>query len=413
MNSRPVWPGACRTAARTIRRTKARSFAMGFTLAIGVLAITLTIATGEGARRGVEKSFRSMLGAFDVLLVQPGGPAMRGMARPGSSVTTLTPDDVAAILATVTNVRDASMAQTGFDAGVEANGKDGTTSLFGVTPNWFAIRGDSFQAGVPFTSDEANAMARVAVIGSDVARTYFGGEPAVGQRLRVSGTDLLIVGVLAPNGAGPGGANLDNIVDVPFETTRRRIFNRDNIELATLKLGSPGGWAATERSVAAVLRERHVIRPPMLDDFHVTSPQALIARYTKVDSTLRAAFFWVGFLALAIGGVVVANLMFAAATARRHEIGMRRAIGATQRDILAQFWAEAIMVATLAAAAGACLGIALTRVGASMMHMSLEISWPVTLGASVTTLAIGAVAGYFPARRAAAERPGVAIRTSE
>ncbi len=413
MSARSVWPGACRTALRTIRRTKGRSLAMGLTLAIGVLAITLTIATGEGARRGVEKSFRSMLGAFDVLLVQPGGPAMRGMARPGSSVTTLNPGDVAAILATVPNVREASMAQTGFDAGVEMNGKSGTTSLFGVTANWFAIRGDSFQAGAPFTSADESAMARVAVIGSDVARTYFGDASPIGQHLRVGGTDVIVVGVLAPNGAGPGGASLDNIVDVPFETTRRRIFNRDNIELATLKLANAAQWAETEASVNSLLRERHAIRPPTLDDFHVTSPEALIARYAKVDSTLRTAFFWVGFLALAIGGVIVANLMFTAATARRQEIGTRRAVGATQRDILAQFWMEAIIVALLAATVGAGIGVALTRAGASMMRMAIEISWPVTLGASAGTLAIGVIAGYFPARKAAAESPSAALRTSE
>lgn len=413
MSARSVWPGAFRTALGTIRRTKGRSLAMGLTLAIGVLAITLTIATGEGARRGVEKSFRSMLGAFDVLLVQPGGPAMRGMARPGSSVTTLNPGDVAAILATVPNVREASMAQTGFDAGVEMNGKSGTTSLFGVTANWFAIRGDSFQAGAPFTSADESAMARVAVIGSDVARTYFGDASPIGQHLRVGGSDVIVVGVLAPNGAGPGGASLDNIVDVPFETTRRRIFNRDNIELATLKLANAAQWAETEASVTSLLRERHAIRPPTLDDFHVTSPEALIARYAKVDSTLRTAFFWVGFLALAIGGVIVANLMFTAATTRRQEIGTRRAVGATQRDILAQFWMEAIIVALLAAMVGAGIGVALTRAGASMMRMAIEISWPVTLGASAGTLAIGVIAGYFPARKAAGESPSAALRTSE
>ena len=411
MTKRSIWPGAWRLAVRTTRRTKSRSLAMGLTLAVGVLAITLTVATGEGARRGVEKSFRSMLGAFDVLLIQPGGPAMRGMARPGSSVTTLTPDDIRAIETTVPNVRDASMAQTGFDAPVAANGKNGTTSLFGVTPNWFAIRGDSFQAGAPFTGEDASAMARVAVIGSDVARTYAGRSAAVGQHIRVSGEEVLVVGVLAPNGAGPGGASLDNIIDVPLETTRRRFFNRDNIELATLKLVRAGDWALTQAAVTSLLRARHGIRPPALDDFHVTSPEALITRYAKVDSTLRTAFFWVGFLALAIGGVVVANLMYTAATTRRQEIGMRRAIGATQRDILAQFWSEAVVVAALAAVAGAGLGVGITRAAVGMMRIPLAVSWSVTLGAAGITLGVGMLAGYFPARRAAAVSPSAALRT--
>lgn len=412
MNSRAVWGPAYRVAARTLRRSKWRSIAMGLTLTVGVLAITLTVATGEGARRGVEKSFRSMLGAFDVLLIQPGGPAMRGMARPGSSVATLTPDDVRAITSQVPNVRDASMAQTGFSAVVDVAGKNGTTSLFGVTPNWFSLRGDSFTAGAPFTSDDNNSMARLAVVGADVARTYYGGANAVGQRLRVSGIDFQIVGVLAPNGAGPGGASLDNVVDVPMETTRRRVFNRDNIELATLKLARPAAWAATQAAVTTLLRERHGINPPVLDDFQVTSPEALIARYAKVDSTLRRAFFWVGFLALAIGGVVVANLMFTAASTRRQEIGTRRAVGATRGDILAQFWVEAMLIASVAGVTGALLGVALTQGGAMMMHIPLAVSWPVTLGAMAITFGVGIVAGYFPARRAASESPASALRTS-
>ncbi len=411
MRSRDVWGTAYRVAARTLRRSKWRSIAMGLTLTIGVLAITLTVATGEGARKGVEKSFRSMLGAFDVLLIQPGGPAMRGMARPGSSVATLTPDDIRAISTQVPNVRDVSMAQTGFRATLDVAGKSGTTTIFGVTPNWFALRGDAFVAGMPFTNDDDNSMARVAVVGADIARIYYGGD-AVGQHIRVSGSDFQIVGVLAPHGAGPGGASLDNVVDVPLETTRRRVFNRDNIELATLKLARPADWAATQAAVTTLLRERHGIRPPTLDDFQVTSPEALITRYAKVDSTLRRAFFWVGFLALAIGGVVVASLMFTAASTRRSEIGTRRAVGATHGDILAQFWMEAVMIACLAGLTGAVLGVALTQAGARMMRIPLAVSWPVTIGAMAVTFGVGVLAGYFPARRAASESPASALRTS-
>jgi putative ABC transport system permease protein len=412
MKSRDSWRVAYQVASRTLRRSKWRSIAMGLTLTIGVLAITLTVATGEGARKGVEKSFRSMLGAFDVLLIQPGGPAMRGMARPGSGVTTLNPDDIRAIIAQVPNVRDASMAQTGFRATIDVAGRSGTTTFFGVTPNWFTLRGDSFSAGTSFSNDDANAMARVAVVGADIARIYYAGN-AVGQHIRLSGNDFQIIGVLAPHGAGPGGASLDNVVDVPLETTRRRVFNRDNIELATLKLARPGDWAATQSAVTALLRERHGIRPPALDDFQVTSPEALITRYAKVDSTLRRAFFWVGFLALAIGGVVIASLMFTAATTRRQEIGTRRAVGATEGDILAQFWMEAAMIACIAAIMGALIGVLLTQAGARMMRIPLAISWPVTIGAMVITFAVGVLAGYFPARRAASESPASALRTSE
>ncbi|MDQ2890463.1 MAG: ABC transporter permease [Gemmatimonadota bacterium] len=384
---------------------------MGATLTIGVLAITLTEATGQGARRGVEKTFRSMLGAFDVLLIQPGGPAMRGMAQPGSSVATLTRDDIRAIVSQVPNIQDASMAQTGFRTGIDVAGKNGTTTVFGVTPNWFSLRGDAFSGGAPFTSSDDSASARVAVIGSDIARDYYAGVDAVGQRLRVGGIDFQVVGVLSPHGAGPGGASLDNVVDLPLQTTIRRVFNRQSIELGMVKLERADEWARTQTAVTTLLRDRHGIRPPMIDDFQVISPEALITRYATVDSALRRAFFWVGFLALMIGGVVVANLMFTAASTRRQEIGARRAVGATRVDILAQFWVEAVVVVSVAGILGAIVGVLLTQAGARMMRIPLAISWTVTLGAMAVTFGIGVLAGYFPARRAASENPGAALRT--
>lgn len=410
--ARSVFTSAWRVALRTTRRTKRRAAAMGATLGVGVLAITLTVATGEGARAAVEKSFRSMLGAFDVVLIQPGGPTQRGWGRPGASVSTLTPDDVRELASSVPNVSAVSMAQIGFKTELEANGKNGTTTLFGVTPSWFRIRGDSIAVGGEFSDEDAIEMRRVAVIGTDVARKYFGTRSAVGQRLRASGVDLEVVGVLAPNGAGPGGASLDNILYVPFETSRRRVLNRENVDLATLKLVRADGWAATQAAVTTFLRNRHGIRPPALDDFQVTSPEALISQYAKVDSTLRRAFFWVGFLALLIGGVVVASLMHTAVTARRQEIGTRRALGATRRDIFAQFWAEAIIVSALAALTGTMVGVLVTQGGARMMHAPLAVSWTVTLAAAALTLVVGMIAGYFPARRAASESPAAALRTS-
>jgi ABC-type antimicrobial peptide transport system permease subunit len=393
-------------AGRTVVRNKARTALMSIGLIVGVVSITLTQATGEGARHAVRQSFKAMIGALDVLFVQPGGAAQRGMANLASSITTLTAADAEAIAQSVPKVK----AVGALSAPIEVAGKSGTTALFGSSPNWVALRGDSVAAGAFYTENDDRAMARVAVIGADVARDYFPTGSAVGQPLRVSGVDFKVVGVLAPNGAGPGGVSIDNLVYIPFETGRRRVFNRDNLTLMSVKLVDPNKWAETQGAVHALVRQRHGRSGDQLDDFRVSSPEAMMARVASVDTTLRKALLWVGVLALVIGGVVVANLMFAATVARRTEIATRRAVGATRSDVLRQFWAEAVLVSATAAAVGAAIAVVLTQLGAAMMRMQLAVSWPVTAGTIATTVAIGALAGYFPARKAAALAPGEALR---
>jgi putative ABC transport system permease protein len=138
----------------------------------------------------------------------------------------------------------------------------------------------------------------------------------------------------------------------------------------------------------------------------------MIARVANVDTTLRKALLWVGVLALVIGGAMIANLMFAATSSRRREIAIRRAVGATRADILRQIWFEAVLVALVAAIVGEVIGLAAIALGARMMGFSLAPSWPVAGAAIAASVAIGMVAGFLPARRAAALHPSVALRES-
>jgi len=401
---------AWRLAARTLRRNPGRTTLMSLGLIVGVASITLTVATGEGSRRAVQKAFKSMVGALDVLFVQPGGTAQRGMASVQTSVASLSEGDADAIAASIPNVRAVGSQQSEFGAAIEANGHNGTTALLGSTPNWAMIRGDSIAEGTYFSDQQNQEMARVAVIGADVAREYFGSTSAIGQHVRVRGIDFEIVGVLATNGAGPGGASMDNLVYVPLATAARRVFNRDNLSIISVKLNDASRWKETAAAVTELVRQRHGKSGDELNDFRVSSPQAMISQAANVDTTLRKALLWVGGLSLLIGGVVIANLMFAGTVSRSREIATRRAVGASRTAVLRQFWAEAFLVSVFAAVVGAGLALLVTEAGARMMRMQLAVSWPVTLGAIGATVLIGALAGYFPARRAATIPPAVALR---
>jgi putative ABC transport system permease protein len=399
-------------ASRSLRRAKVRSLLMGLGLIIGIVSIMLTVATGEGTRRSVEQAVKSMVGDLDVLFVQPGGAAQRGMATMQSATTTLTMDDAQAIARNVPNVRMVGMQQSAQGSSIEANGKSGTTFLFGVTGNWQAIRGDSVAAGAFFTDADGASLSRVVVIGADVAKEFFPAMDPVGQRLRIRGLDFVVTGVLAPNGAGPGGASMDALAYIPLETARRRVFNRDALSLVSVKLVDASKWPETQEAVTALVRQRHGLQGAALNDFRVSSPQAMMARMANIDTTLRRSLLWVGGFAILIGAVVVANLMFAATTARRREIAMRRAVGARRADILAQFWVESTLVSLVAAATGIVIGTGIIAAGTRMTRIPLAVSWPITLGTAAITIALGAVAGYFPARRAATLSPSEALRES-
>jgi ABC-type antimicrobial peptide transport system permease subunit len=405
-------------ALRTLRRYPGRTTLMGLGLAIGAASITVTLAAGEGARRKVEERLRVMIGELDVLLIVQGGPADRGTSHLESSVTTLVREDAAAIASSVANVRSVVAEQIELGAVIEANGKNSTASITGATPNFAIVRGDSLAEGAVYSEADEAALERVAVIGWDVAKEFFPEGNAVGQRMRLRGVEFSIVGVLAERGGAtnPLSAmffNVDYVIYVPLATAQRRLLNREHLNMIRAKLDQDTRWPETQAAVEAILRERHAIATNDQDDFRVISPEAMIARSEGVTTPLRRAVLWIGGLSLLIGGVVIANLMFAATAARSREIGTQRAVGASRTDVLRQFWAEAVLVAAGAALTGTIVAAAWTAIGSRFLNKAMVIDWPLTIGTVLASVGVGVVAGYFPARRAATVPPATALRHAE
>jgi len=405
-------------ALRTLRRFPGRTLLMGLGLAIGAASITITLAAGQGARRKVEERLKVMIGELDVLLIVQGGPADRGTSHLESSVTTLVREDAAAIAASIPNTKSVLAEQIELGAVIEANGKNSTVGITGATPNWAMVRGDSLAEGSLYTDADEAALERVAVIGSDVAKEFFPEGNAVGQRLRLRGVDFDVVGVLAPRGGAtnPLSAmffNVDYVVYVPLATAQRRLLNREHLNMIRVKLDQNSRWAETQAAVETLLRARHAIGNGEQDDFRVLSPEVMIARSAGVTTPLRRAVLWIGGLSLLIGGVVIANLMFAATSARSREIGTQRAVGASRADVLRQFWAEAVLVAAGAALTGTVIAAAWTTIGSRFLNKAMVIDWPSTLATVLGAIVIGVIAGYFPARRAATVPPATALRHAE
>lgn len=398
-------------AWRSLTRSKLRTFFMMLGVAVGVAALTALASVGEATRQETLRQFKRMLGTFDTLTIRPGAGSTRGMP----SVSTVEPSlkfaDGPAIAEGVPGVLRVAQVQQTFDLDVSYRDESVVPLVLGVSSNWADIRDEAVASGSHLTEEDERALARVAVIGADVASVLFKGEDPLGKVIRIADVPFQVKGVMATRGAGPGGASLDNMLVIPVTTASKRLFNRDYLSTLVVQLRNEGDSDRVADDVRALLRERHRIIPPAEDDFTVSSPRATLAQIQQVGSTLSRIVTGVAAIATLIGGAVIMSLMLIGVSERRREIGVRRAVGATRADILAQFLAEATLISALGGAVGIVIGAGGATVGALLQQLPPAYMWSMIGGAVALSLAVGIVFGLYPAWKAANVDPIEALRS--
>lgn len=399
-----------RIALRAILRSPLRSLLMLLGVAVGIAALIAIASVGEATRRETLEQFKRMVGTFDVVNISPGGARTRGMPSLTTVEPTLTFADAEAILAGIPNVRRLATEQSAFDIDIQYRDRTATSSVWGVSADWMDIRGDEATVGRGISAEDNASVARVVVIGPDVRTALFPDEDPIGKTLRIAEVPFEVVGVLAPRGAGPGGSSLDNLMLMPVTTASKRLFNRDYLTGVTVQLQDPSKFDAARDAITTLLRERHGIIPPVEDNFTISNPRAAVESVQEVGSTLSSILTGVGAIATLIGGVVIMTLMLMAVAERRREIGVRRALGATRRDVLRQFLAESAVIACLGGIVGVVAGVAIATVVATQRELPPVLLWQVMLGAVGVSALIGIVFGLQPAWRAARVDPIEALR---
>jgi putative ABC transport system permease protein len=398
-------------ALRTLSRNRLRSFFMMLGVTIGIASLTALASVGEATKQETMRRFKRMLGTFDMVIISPGGPSTRGMPSLATVPPVLKEADAQAIASEIPLVKQVATIQFAFDLDVKYRDKTISPSVMGVSPNWTEVRGEDIAAGSGITEEDNASMARVAVIGEDVRKGLFPGEDPIGKQLRIADVPFLIKGILVSRGMGPGGASMDNNLVIPVNTASRRLFNRDYYTGMIAQLTDPTQSAQAIADIKALLRERHGIVPPAEDDFTVTSPQAQVARITDVGSTLGKVLTGVAVIATLIGGTVIMSLMLIAVSERRREIGVRRAVGASRRDIMVQFLVEAAVIALIGGLLGVLIGVGGTAVATALAKLPPAIIWGAVAGSVVLSVAVGLVFGLQPAWRAANIDPIQALRS--
>lgn len=398
-------------AMRAMGRYRLRTLLMMLGILVGISSLAVLTAIGEGTKRETMQRFKNMIGTFDTIIVRPGGGRFRGMPTLVNVPQTLKFDDARAIASELPDVKAVAEVQTAFDIDVKYRDHMSSPAVFGVSANWLALRSEDVANGTFFAGEQNASLARVAVIGADVQKDLFPDGDPLQKIIRIEDVPFQVIGLLRPRGAGPAGGSLDNIVVIPVNTASRRLFNRDFLTMLLVQIKNPERGAEAADKVTTLLRQRHHIQPPGLDDFTVTNPATTMAQVVRARNTLSKILTGVAVMALLIGGVVIMSLMSIAVSERRKEIGVRRSVGAARCDIIIQFLVEAALVSVAGGIAGVLLGWSGMQIATRILRLPQILVWEPFVISILLSLAVGIVFGIYPAWTASKVDPIKALRS--
>jgi putative ABC transport system permease protein len=398
-----------RVSVKGLTANKLRTFFMMLGVLIGITALTVIVSVGQGAKVQVMQKMEN-LSAFGAVMVIPGGGMTRGLGSVETVPATLTAEDAQAIRAEVQNVQDIALVQSKQGMAIKVGGQSTTTVVWGVTPNYPAIRPTPVARGDFFGPEEQTSTARVAVLGQDTAAALFGDTDPLEQTIRIENVPFKVIGLQKKMGASPGGGNLDDRILIPQATAARRLFNLTNLTQLVVQINGREHVREAAERVKQLLHERHHIAPGMPDDFSVRYAEQMLGVLTGTSQTLTLFLSIVAALSLLVGGFIVMNIMLISVSERTKEIGLRRAVGARRRDILLQFVLEAGVVTAAGGLIGVLVGVGGAMLASRLMGWPAALSWPAIIGAVVFAGIVGLVFGVQPARKAAALHPVEALR---
>lgn len=396
-----------RIAYQSIIKHKMRTLLTMLGIIIGVGAVIVMVAIGQGAQATIQGQISSL--GTNLVLVFPGVFRQAGVSMGGGSFTRLSFDDVEKLKRESTKLTGISpVVRTG--AQVIGGISNWSTSVYGVSTDYLSIREWPLSAGEFFTEGDVRSQTKVCVLGQTLVKNLFPDDDPVGQQVRIRNVPFKVIGVLSEKGQNSMGMDQDDIVLAPSSTVFYRLSGFRFISQILTSASSTAEIPAAQEEIRTILRESHKINEGEDDDFTVRNQTELASTAEETTKVMTILLASIASISLLVGGIGIMNIMLVSVTERTREIGVRMALGARSRDILVQFLVEAVVISIVGGLIGIVLGVGATLVVGAVTSWSTVIV-PSTLFVSVGFSAmVGIFFGLYPAKKASDLNPIEALR---
>jgi putative ABC transport system permease protein len=397
----------CNLAADSLGRNKMRSLLTTLGITIGIAAVICTVAIGKGGAAQIQAQLAAL--GDNLVWVESGGRNVQGVHTGNGETKTLTMLDAKAIEENIALIKSVSPNADG-RVQVAYGNQNWNTTYRGDSPEYLETRRWDIASGGAFTHQDQDRLADVCMLGHTVSEMLFGGQDGVGQTIRVNQLPCKVVGVLAAKGTSADGRDQDDFIIMPVTTAMHKIAGKDWLDDIYCSARGPEDVEAAEAQITLLLRQRHKIRPDQDDDFNIRHPEDALKAQQQSTLTLTIMLAAIASVSLIVGGIGIMNIMLVSVTERTREIGVRMAIGATEREVQMQFLFEAVFVSLFGGVTGIACGVFGSLGLSKLLDWPMEVSPEAIVIAVLFSTAMGIIFGYYPAKKAAMLDPIEALR---
>jgi putative ABC transport system permease protein len=398
---------AVRMALQAILRHRIRTILTILGITIGIAAVICAVAIGEGGSMEIRAQLESL--GDNMVWIEAGGRSVNGVRTGTRGTKSLTLDDAEAILRSVPYIKAYSPNVDGSIQTIYGNA-NWNTQFRGVSPEFLNVRKWAVAEGTVFTQLDVQAATDVCMLGQTVIQQLFGQEDPVGKTIRVGGLPCQVIGTLQPKGLAANGRDQDDFLIMPYTTVMHKISGVEWLDDIFCSAISPETVRPAHEAITRLLRQRHRLRADEEDDFNIRSPEDLLIAQEETSRVFTLMLASIASISLLVGGIGIMNIMLVSVTERTREIGVRLAVGATDRDVQFQFLSEAVVLSLIGGTVGVLVGIFGARLFSTFLQWPTSVPAVAIFIAVVFSVATGIFFGFYPAQKAAQLDPIEALR---
>ncbi|MGA2141608.1 MAG: ABC transporter permease [Brevinematales bacterium] len=395
------------TAVRSILKNKMRSFLTMLGIIIGISSVIVMVAIGAGAQLQIQDQISSM--GVNLITVFPEAFRNGGVNQGGGSGSRLKYSDVK-ILKKQARLLSGVSPLIRTDVQVIGGKANWSTIIYGVSPDYLAIRSLSVSTGDVFSDKDLKVNAKVCILGETVATNLFGNANPVGKIIRIGQVPFRVIGVFAAKGFSGSGQDQDDMVVAPYTTVQYRLSRFPFLQMILCSSISGNKMEAAQSEIRSILRESLKIPQSSVESFTIRSQTDIISMATSTTRILTAFLASISGISLLVGGIGIMNIMLVSVTERTREIGIRLAVGARKKDILIQFLVEAVALCLTGGIIGIGLGIIIALAVRAYTGWNVVFQAHTVILSFVFSFFVGIFFGFYPARRASSLNPIDALR---